>query len=273
MTQRGPDNISAIINAGVESVRGPYTHYLVLGSDIKAIEPGWLEHMLGYGQRADVGVVGALLLDGSERVQHAGVVIGMNGLADTAFRNASYRGWLSGRNPGQDGCLLASRDVSAVSAACMLTRADVFHRLDGFDEHFATALHDVDYCLRAGRWDTRRFSMPTPFCRHAASENRATLDVVSLPEEAAFFRDRYQSLMIEGDPFFSPSLSRFSTAAGWNPLIVPGLKPKVRTVRVVLPSAVRTCQDHRRQAHHPDEISNRPHFNGRPAVNHRRLLS
>ena len=119
-----------------------------MSHEIEAIDPGWLEHMLGYGQRADVGVVGALLIDGSDRVRHAGLVIGLNGLADTAYKDAPYRDSSSGY-PGQEVSLLASRDVSAVSAACMLTRSDVFHRLNGFDERLAGVLNDVDYCLRA----------------------------------------------------------------------------------------------------------------------------
>ena len=145
---RGMDSIPAIINRGVDSVRGPYTHYLILSQDAEAIDPGWLEHMLGYGQRSDVGVVGALLIDHSERVQHAGLVIGLNGLIDSVYKDRSYRGWLSGREPGQDGSLLSSRDVSAVSSSCLLTKADLFHPLGGMDEQLAVALFDVDYCLR-----------------------------------------------------------------------------------------------------------------------------
>ena len=155
VTHHGSFNFSAIINAAVASVRGPYTHYLLLSHEIEAIDSGWLEHMLGYGQRADVGVVGALLLDGSERVRHAGLVIGLDGLADTAYKDAPYRGCSSGRNPGQEGSLLASRDVSAVSAACMLTRSDVFHRLNGFDERLGCALRRrlLFACLRPGIQD------------------------------------------------------------------------------------------------------------------------
>ena len=66
VTHRGLFNLSAIINTGVAALRGPYTHYLFLSPEIEAIDPGWLEHMLGYGQRTDVGVVGALLLGQKE---------------------------------------------------------------------------------------------------------------------------------------------------------------------------------------------------------------
>ena len=133
---RGLNSIPAIINRGVDSVRGPYTHYLILSPDTEAINPGWLEHMLGYGQRTDVGVVGALLIDQSAMVQHAGLVIGLNGLVDSVYKDRSYRSWLSGREPGLDGRLLASRDVSAVSSSCLLTKADLFHRLSGMDEQW-----------------------------------------------------------------------------------------------------------------------------------------
>ena len=145
---RGVWNVAQITNNAVAAVRGSYTHYLFFDPEITAETPGWLEHMLGYGQRSDVGVVGCLLVDGQEAVVHAGLVIGKEGSVGDWHAGSPLRVEASRRNPGRDGTLLASRDVTAVSAACLLTRADVFESVSGFDEEFVTALHDVDYCLR-----------------------------------------------------------------------------------------------------------------------------
>lgn len=270
--QGDPRNLPAIINGAVAAIRGPYTHYIFLSPAIRANGWGWLGHMLGYACRKDVGVVGALLVDDDEVVRHAGIVVGIDGSARNWPEPSPYLLHSYRRNPGPDGTLLASREVSAVSAACMLTRADVFHRLSGFDECFATALHDVDYCLRAQAQGYKTILDAYAVLCQPARAGQGELDIVPGRQETEIFRDRYRSLIIEGDPFSSPSFSRFSSAAGWNPLSVPGLKVTVRTVRVVLPSPLRTGHDHCHQAHLPEGINNRPHFNTLPTPSRSRLL-
>ena len=224
VSYQGTLNLSAIINAGVAAVRGPYTHYLFLNNDTEAIDPGWLEHMLGYGQRADVGVVGALLVSEDELVRHGGVILGMNGSADHAHKNCPFRGWLSGRNPGHNGGLLASRDVSAVTGACMLTRADLFHRLNGFDERLAVGFNDVDYCLRTAALGYKVIQDAYTVLYHLESE-RGPLGAVNLClEDSVRFRKLYRELILKGDPFYSPILSKFTTEIRCDPLATSGQK-------------------------------------------------
>ncbi len=261
VTHHGSFNFSAIINAGVASVRGPYTHYLLLSHEIEAVDSGWLEHMLGYGERADVGVVGAMLLDGSERVRHAGLVIGLNGLADTAYKDAPYRGWLSGCYSGQDCSLLASRDVSAVSAACMLTRSDVFHRLSGFDERLGV-LNDVDYCLRASSLGYKIIQDAYAILLHSGAEARKADVDERHSEEARLFLDRYGELIRKGDSFYSPLLSRFTTSFPFNHLATRDRVHAPRTTRVVLPAPTTTGRSTRFDAQRLDLPGRRPHHIG-----------
>ena len=262
VTHRCSFNSSAMINTAVASVRGHYTHYLLLDHDIEAIGSGWLEHMLGYGQRADVGVVGALLLDGSERVRHAGLVIGLNGLADTAYKDSPYRGWSSGRNPGQEGSLLASRDVSAVSAACMLTRSDVFHRLSGFDERLGGVLNDVDYCLRASALGYKIIQDAYAILLHSGAEAREADVDGRHSEDARLFFERYHELIRKGDSFYSPLLSRFTTSLPFDHLATRDRVHPPRTTRVVLPAPTTTGRSTRFDAHRSEQPGRRPHYLG-----------
>ena len=107
-------NPPALLNRGAEAAKGA-THYLFLHDDVKAPNPGWLEHMLGYAQRSDVGIVGAMLLFPDETVQHAGTVIGLNGIADHVLKHSQFRAKGRRRLGDAHGILLSSRDVSAVS--------------------------------------------------------------------------------------------------------------------------------------------------------------
>jgi len=260
VTHRDSFDLSAVISTGVASVRGPYTHYLLLCDEIEAIDPGWLEHMLGYGQSADVGVVGALLIDGSDRVRHARLVIGLNGLSDTAYKDAPYRDSSSGY-PGQEVSLLASRDVSAVSAACMLTRSDVFHRLNGFDERLAGVLNDVDYCLRASDLGYKIIQDAYAILLHTGDGAReADVDARHF-EDARLFLERYHELIRKGDPY-SPLLSRFTTSFPFDHLATRDRVHPPRTTRVVLPASTTTGRSTRFDAQRSDLPSRRPHHIG-----------
>jgi len=262
ITHRGSSNFSAVINTAVDSVRGPYTHYLLLGDEIEAIDPGWLEHMLGYGQRPDVGVVGALLIDATDRVRHAGLVIGLNGLADTAYKDVPYRGYLSGQYLGQEGSLLASRDVSAVSAACMLTRSDLFHRLSGFDERLGSVLNDVDYCLRTSALGYKIIQDAYAILLHSRAEARKADVDGRCSKDARLFFERYHELICKGDPFYSPLRSRFTTFFPFDHLATRDRIHLPRTTRVVLPAPTTTGRSTRFDAHRSEQPGRRPHYLG-----------
>ena len=156
------------------AIHGPYTDYLAISPEIEATEPGWLEHMMTYGQRTDVGVVGPLLLDRRNTV-HGG------GLIDRVGRTDRTRlSWFSvpaldrGPQSRSERRLLAGREVSAVPLSGLLTRADVFDQLKGFDERLSIAFPDADIASRFPPWDTSRFTTPTR--RAAASRKRSGFD-------------------------------------------------------------------------------------------------
>jgi len=259
VTHRGFMNLSEIINTGVAAVQGPYTHYLILSPEIEAIDQGWLEHMLAFGQRTDVGVVGALLLGQTEVVHDAGLVIGRDGLADHAFRGSPFRHWIAGRNPGQNGSLLASRDVSAVPAACMLTRADVFHRLNGFDERLAVVLGDADYCLRASAAGYKTIHDAYAVLLHRGNDVRSTSVHGQHPEDVRLFLDRHRALIEMGDPFHHPLLGVPRIASEGRAQGSRVSTPQPRTRRVVLPPAATSSTTTRSLAHGAEETSRGPH--------------
>jgi len=133
-------NFSSMINLGVCKSNSEYL--LFLNNDTEVISRGWLEEILGICQRDDVGAVGAKLYFPDGKIQHAGIILGVGGVAANAYRNfpGSARGYMSQ--------LLTIRNVSAVTAACMMTKRSVFNKAGGFDEKLAVAFNDVDYCLK-----------------------------------------------------------------------------------------------------------------------------
>ena len=136
----GDFNYSKINNYGVKYTHGEYI--LFLNNDTKVIEPDSIEDMLGVCQREDVGAVGAKLLYEDDTVQHCGVVVGYHGYATAAFS-------LIDRNDfGYMGRPRVSWDVSAVTAACLMTKREIFDEVGGFDEDFKVACNDVDLCLK-----------------------------------------------------------------------------------------------------------------------------
>jgi GT2 family glycosyltransferase len=246
---------------------------LFLDNDVEAIDPGWLEHMLGYGLRTDVGVVGAILLSENELVQHGGVIVGLNGSADHADRNSPFRISTSVRNHGHNGSLLASRDVSAVTAACMLTRADVFHSLNGFDQDLVVEFNDVDYCLRASTLGYK--IIKDAYAVLYRLENRSRPGEAGDPhsEDRRLFRDRYRELLIKGDPFHSPMLSRFTTEICWNGMAVPERKPRARTTRVILPAPIDGGRITRFDTRVSGDLNLRPHVGSHASLTGRQLTS
>ncbi|MGD1851382.1 MAG: glycosyltransferase [Cyanophyceae cyanobacterium] len=149
----GPFNFSAINNWAVAQIPHhfdePFTHYLFCNNDIEAIEMGWLDRMVEYGQKEDVGIVGAKLLypDGIS-IQHAGVCVGMHGMAEHFAKFMHDRLPNGEQEPGYVGALIASHELSSVSAACLLMRRDAFEVVNGYDETLAVGFGDVDLCLR-----------------------------------------------------------------------------------------------------------------------------
>jgi len=130
-----PFNYSAQMNLGVQEAGTEYV--ILLNNDTLVITPDWIEAMLEYGQRPDVGAVGARLFFPNGSEQHEGVLVGCGGgLAG----HLAHQGYF-----GLGECV---RNVSAVTAACMLVRTKAYEEVGGLDEELSVAYNDVDFCLK-----------------------------------------------------------------------------------------------------------------------------
>jgi GT2 family glycosyltransferase len=168
-----------------------------LGDRIEPIDAEWLSLMAEHVQRPEVGAVGARLISSNNTIDHAGVVVGVDGIAQPAFRG------FPAEDPGVCRQLQITRNCSAVSGACLLTRREVFQEVGGFDEQLPDALADVDLCLKMRR--AGYLIVYTPFAklyRHA-SQAEHKIDIHS----TNILRERWADVL-ERDPYYSPNLSR-----------------------------------------------------------------
>ena len=142
VTYQGGFNYSAVNNLGVKAAEGEYI--LLLNNDTQVITVNWMEELLMYAQRQDVGAVGAKLYYGDKTIQHAGVVLGLG-----AHRTAGHSHYMQHReNLGYMGRLCYAQNVSAVTGACLLVSKELFEKAGGLDESFAVSLNDVDFCIK-----------------------------------------------------------------------------------------------------------------------------
>jgi GT2 family glycosyltransferase len=190
-------NFSAKINAGVSAAAGE--HVLLFNDDLEAISPEWLSAMLEYSQEQAIGAVGAKLLYPDGRLQHIGMVLGVAGLAAHAFHQHS------GVSPGYAGSAIMTRNYSAVTAACLMTRRRVFDQVGGFDERFPIDFNDVDYCLKLRQAGYRVVFTPWAQLYHheSASFGVRRQDLAGLAE----MRRRWAGV-IDCDPYYNPNLTR-----------------------------------------------------------------
>ena len=189
-------NFSVLVNAGVAASSGEVV--VLLNNDTEVLQAEWIEAMLEHAMQPDVGAVGARLLYPSGTVQHAGVVLGPGGLGGHVHRGSPRvaRGYARR--------LVAVHDVSAVTAACLMTRRSVWDALGGFDTVLGVAYNDVDYCLRARRRGLRVVQTPhAELVHHEHASRGRSLEGVERERderEAATFRARWRA-SIDRDPF------------------------------------------------------------------------
>jgi GT2 family glycosyltransferase len=209
----GPFNFSSINNAAVRQLKGRHSHLLFCNNDVEALEPGWLHTMLGLAGRPGVGIVGAHLVYGDQvGVQHAGVGVGMFGAAEHfgKFMPHLVQGTQL-RNTGYRGSLVCAREVSAVTAACLLMRRACFDAINGFDEQLAVGFGDIDLCLRAVDKGWRVLQSGGSVLVHHESKTRGTSNTDPHPEDSARYVARWKATMTRGDPYFHPLFSELST--------------------------------------------------------------
>jgi GT2 family glycosyltransferase len=218
----GPFNFSTINNWAVGRIPFDCTHYLFCNNDIEAIEEGWLDRMLELGQRPGTGAVGAkLLYPGAEVCQHAGVGVGMFGAAEHYGKFLKVHTAKGDPEPGYMGCLIANREMSAVTAACMLVRKDVFEEVQGYDEQLAVGFGDVDLCLRIRAADYLVVLCANAQLIHHESISRGKSTSDPHPEDSALFTARWADFLAVGDPYFNPSLAHTSTRWAIDPQASP----------------------------------------------------
>lgn len=208
----GVFNFSAINNWAVGQLKGKYTHYLFCNNDIEAIENGWLERMMELCQKPDVGIVGAkLYYPDLSTYQHAGVCVGMFGIAEHYGKFMDDKLPNGVVHPGYHGTLISNHELSAVTAACALMRKDAFERIGGFDEALAVGFGDVDLCLRTLMAGYRILFCPHAILIHHESYTRGKSTVDPHPKDSALFSKRWQHFLDQGDPYYNPNLSLYST--------------------------------------------------------------
>lgn len=205
VTYEGAFNYSAVNNLGVREAQGEYI--LLLNNDTQVITVNWMEELLMYAQRDDVGAVGAKLYYGNKTIQHAGVVLGLG-----AHRTAGHTHYGQHReNLGYMGRLCYTQNVSAVTGACLMVSKELFEHVGGLDENFAVSLNDVDFCIKLRQ--AGYLNVFTPFAElyHFESISRGLDDqgekAKRYNEESARFREKWREVLEKGDPYYNPNFS------------------------------------------------------------------
>lgn len=197
-------NYSEINNFGAKFAKGE--HLILLNNDTEIITENWIEEMLMYSQRKDVGAVGAKLYYPDDTVQHGGIIIGLGGVA-----GHSHKGFKR-TDLGYMGRLSAAQEFSAVTGACMMIPKHVFEEVKGFDELFEVAFNDVDLCMRIRKAGYKVIWTPYAELYHYESKSRGYDDTtlekrVRLNKEKKLFKGRWAKELKAGDPFYNPNLT------------------------------------------------------------------
>ena len=196
-------NYSSINNFAAEQAKGEYL--LFLNNDVEILTPDWMEEMLGICQQKEVSIVGAKLYYPDDTIQHAGVVLGLGGIAGHVMCRASRE------DAGYFGRMVSVQEISAVTAACMLVDACDFRAVGGFDESFRVAFNDIDLCMKIR--DMGRKIVFTPYAElyHYESKSRGLEDTPEkqyrFEKEITRFREKWEDQLKKGDPYYSPNLS------------------------------------------------------------------
>ena len=198
-------NYSKLNNYGVSYATGNY--YILLNNDIEVITPEWVEEMLMYVQREDVGAAGAMLYYPDDTIQHAGIILGLG-----QHRTAGHAFYKCHKNSvGYMGRLCYAQNLSAVTAACMMVKASVYKKVNGLDESFAVAFNDVDLCMRIRQAGYLIVWTPYAELYHYESKSRGLEDTPEkqkrFAEEVQRFQSRWVKELVAGDPYYNPNFT------------------------------------------------------------------
>ena len=209
VTYTGDFNYSKINNYGATFADGDYM--VLLNNDTEVITRNWMEELLMYAQRSDVGAVGCMLYYPDYTIQHAGIVLGMG-----AHRTAGHSHYkMAKENLGYMGRLCYAQNVSAVTGACLMVKKQLFDEVGGLSEDLSVALNDVDLCLKLRKKGLLNVFTPFAELFHYESASRGT-DVTEAASkenadrydrECALFKEKWKDVLDAGDPYFNPNFS------------------------------------------------------------------
>lgn len=196
-------NYSKINNFAAQEAKGDYL--LFLNNDIEIITPSWIEEMLMYVQRSDVGAAGMVLYYPDDTVQHAGVILGVGGVAGHSHK------YYPRKSSGYMSRLSLVQNLSAVTAASMMVKASVFREVNGFEPKLAVAFNDVDLCMKIRQAGYLIVFTPYAEAYHHESKSRGTEDtpqkVARFNGEVKLFHERWDDALKAGDPYYNPNLT------------------------------------------------------------------
>lgn len=196
-------NYSGIINCGVQNCTGDYV--IQLNNDTELLTPNWLEIMLGFCQREDVGAVGVKLYYPDETIQHAGIIVGIGGVAGNRFKSIpkNSHGYFAEESMIQN--------LSAVTAACIMTPKKIYEEVGYMDESLAVAFNDVDFCLKIRKKGYLIVYNPFVEFIHYESKSRGLENTPAkkkrFKNEINIFTQKWQNFLDEGDPYYNVNLS------------------------------------------------------------------
>ncbi len=196
-------NYPNVNNYGVEQSKGE--QIILLNNDIEVITPNWIEEMLMYNQREDVGATGAMLYYPNDMIQHAGMIIGIGGYAGHVHKGAK-RG-----EAGYMGRLICAQNLSGVTGACMMVKRRLYEELGGLDPIFKVACNDVDLGLRIREAGYLICWTPHAELYHHESFSRGYEDTpekqARYAKEREAFEERWGDVVRRGDPYYNPHLA------------------------------------------------------------------
>lgn len=196
-------NYSAIINFGVKFAEGEYS--IQLNNDTELMTPNWLELMVGFCQREDVGAVGVKLYFPDETIQHAGIIVGIGGIAGNRFKSIPKDGH------GYFAKESMIENLSAVTGACLMAKTRIYEEVDWMDETLAVAFNDVDFCLKIREKGYLVVFNPFVEFWHFESKSRGQEDspekIKRFQGEICRFEQKWGEILDSGDPYYNVNLS------------------------------------------------------------------
>lgn len=232
MPYQGPFHFARMNNQAIARHGAGAETVLFLNNDTEALAPGWLARMRSLAARPDVGAVGALLLYPDRRIQHAGVVLGFDGSATHAHALRHAFAADGARRHGPNREYTALREVSAVTAACMMLRAETYRAAGGFDEALPIGFNDTDLCLRLRAQGLKILQDGQTVLLHHESRTRKPAGQWLHAADTALFQSRWAREIRAGDPFYNPNLRLDVLVNELRPDRLPG-----GPARVTAPSA------------------------------------